>query len=253
MNPELVGINYRDEFLNNGSVTIRDFLTPENAECLHRFFNAEMPETWWSSSSFPGVDGGISYVRNCPENQEAIADDKRRVSELFSRGQYAYHFHRTVGDHYEDCTCPECEFRRWLVSAECLDFLEAATGIRHSGYNTMFASRYVDGCFLSPHHDENLGSIGLVYQLTKDWRPEWGGLLHFMSDDRATVERTEVPTFNSLTLFYLPEGKGKWHYVSHVAPEVKAKRLAYSGWFVKEDTDPIDPIDPIEYSTPPLE
>jgi Rps23 Pro-64 3,4-dihydroxylase Tpa1-like proline 4-hydroxylase len=240
INPELVGINYRNEFLTKGSVTINNFMIPEKAEQLYQFFNNDMPETWWSAATHPGVDGNISYIKNFPENQEIIAAEKKRVSELFAQGHFSYHFHRTVGDHYQNCTCPECDFRRWLVSNECLGFLEAATGIRHSGFNTMFASRYMEGCFLSPHHDHNLGSIGFVFQLTKNWRPEWGGLLHFMSDDRTLVEHTEVPTFNSLTLFHLPDGSGKWHYVSHVAPEVKSKRLAYTGWFVKENTEKLN-------------
>ena len=66
---------------------------------------------------------------------------------------------------------------------------------------------------------------------TKDWLPEYGGLLHFMDDEKEIIERVEIPTFNTLTLFYLPPGKGKWHFVSHVAPGVPELRLSYTGWF----------------------
>ena len=45
------------------------------------------------------------------------------------------------------------------------------------------------------------------------------------------IEGSEVPTFNTLTLFHIPEGKGKWHYVSHVNPGVTSNRIAYSGWY----------------------
>jgi Rps23 Pro-64 3,4-dihydroxylase Tpa1-like proline 4-hydroxylase len=95
----------------------------------------------------------------------------------------------------------------------------------------MFGSKYSEGCFLSPHHDVNLGSIGFVLQLTKDWKPQCGGVLHFLNDDLTKIDISETPTFNTLTLFHLPEGEGKWHYVSHVNPGVKSNRIAYSGWY----------------------
>ena len=52
-----------------------------------------------------------------------------------------------------------------------------------------------------------------------------------MDDEKEIIERVEIPTFNTLTLFYLPPGKGKWHFVSHVAPGVPELRLSYTGWF----------------------
>jgi len=48
-----------------------------------------------------------------------------------------------------------------------------------------------------------------------------------------TVSETKTPKFNSITLFYLPEQTGRWHYVSHVNPGVKASRIAYTGWAMK--------------------
>ena len=52
-----------------------------------------------------------------------------------------------------------------------------------------------------------------------------------MNHDTMDVERVEVPQFNTLTLFDLPKGVGKWHYVSHVNPGVEQLRLTYTGWF----------------------
>jgi hypothetical protein len=48
-----------------------------------------------------------------------------------------------------------------------------------------------------------------------------------------TITGSQVPTFNSLTLFHLPDQNGKWHYVSHINPGVKSNRIAYTGWFKK--------------------
>jgi hypothetical protein len=52
-----------------------------------------------------------------------------------------------------------------------------------------------------------------------------------MDDEREHVERVEVPAFNTLTLFYLPENKGKWHFVSPVSPGTPELRFTYTGWF----------------------
>jgi Rps23 Pro-64 3,4-dihydroxylase Tpa1-like proline 4-hydroxylase len=54
-----------------------------------------------------------------------------------------------------------------------------------------------------------------------------------MDDTGKTITGSQVPTFNSLTLFHLPDQNGKWHYVSHINPGVKSNRIAYTGWFKK--------------------
>jgi len=241
INSEINGNLYREEFEKNGSVVIKNFLTEEYIEKLHMFFINDMPDHWWSNASYPGVDGNISYLRNLPEYQEHIHANLNYVNNIFYNGSntsgiagnISYHFYRTVGDHVAGCYCAECEFRTWLLSADMLNFLSNISGETYTSFSTTFASKYSEGCFLSPHTDHSNGDIGFVLQFTKDWKPQWGGLLHFMNDEGDQIEQVEVPTFNTLTLFRLPEQKGKWHYVSHVNPGVKSVRLAYSGWYVK--------------------
>lgn len=224
-----------------GSVTIPNFLDEQVADDLERFFNSEMPEDWWSAASYPTETGEISYIRNYPQNSEAIQNAKNYADSFFyndslasgQSGRLAYHFFRTLGNHVSGCYCAECKFREWLLSPELLGFLSKLSGDTYTSFNTTFASRYSEGCFLSPHTDYSNGDIGFVYQLTRDWKPQWGGILHFMDDEGKTITGSKVPTFNSLTLFHLPEQQGKWHYVSHVNPGVKSNRIAYTGWFRK--------------------
>lgn len=231
INSNLVADDYSEQYLNSGSVIIRDFLTPETSEELYNFFvGGGMPEDWWYSSSYPGADGA-GFIRNFPENKDSIDYQRRHSENLFNQGQFTYHFYRTAGDHHSSCNCSECIFRIFLNSEESLNFLSAVAKDTLKGFNTVFASRYSSGCFLSPHHDDSLGKLGFVLQLTKNWKPQWGGVLHFLDDSLTKIEYSEVPTFNTLTLFHIPQGKGKWHYVSHVSPGVTSHRVAYSGWF----------------------
>ena len=133
--------------------------------------------------------------------------------------------------HAATCTCLECQFLNWLGSDFMLFFIRSITGVEVSRTNEVVASRFTSNQFLSPHHDEGKGKIGFVYTLTKNWRPEWGGNLHFMEDDYSTVIKTIVPVFNRLTIFDIPSKNGVAHYVSHILPTVKSNRISITGWF----------------------
>ena len=222
----------KEEFLATGSVFIRDFFIPEYAEILHNFFNHRMPNDWWYSASTG--HNGVEYVRNYELSRELILSKRKDANQKMYEGNYSYSFLRTMGDHANSCYCEECNLRNLLISTEILKFLSEVSDQTMINSSELFASKYEEGCFLSPHHDLKNGDIGFVLQLTKGWLPQWGGLLHFMTDDRSKVTTTEIPTFNTLTLFHLPDQSGKWHYVSHVNPGVKSSRIAYTGWFVKE-------------------
>lgn len=64
-----------------------------------------------------------------------------------------------------------------------------------------------------------------VLNLTRIWRPDWGGTLHFMEQDGRVTE-TVTPKFNTLTLFTVPA----LHYVAPVAPYAIAERYSITGW-----------------------
>ena len=250
LNPNNDPTQYTKELQETGSVTIDNFLTEESANFLYRYFSQEMNDTEWWSASYPTGFAKDADTRNLPENQEKILDEKQRAINAYIRGDFAYHFYRTFDNHVTECECTECKFRAWLLSPEMIKFFHEVSGETYTSYNATFASKYSDGCFLAPHTDQWKGDIGFVLQLTKNWWPQWGGLLHFLDETTKmnsfndtilkvahkqpkVVAETRVPQFNSLTLFYLPEQSGRWHYVSHVNPGVKQSRIAYSGWFKK--------------------
>ena len=69
-----------------------------------------------------------------------------------------------------------------------------------------------------------------VISLTKKWKPEYGGILHFMNDDKTKIIESYVPEFNTFMLFEVPE-EGIPHYVSHIVPYIKEERYSITGWF----------------------
>ena len=91
------------------------------------------------------------------------------------------------------------------------------------------ATCYQKGDFLTRHNDV-VPTEGRVYAyvlgLTKQWHPDWGGLLQFFEPD-GTPTTSFAPQFNSLTVFDV----SKIHSVTYVTPFAKHKRLSITGWF----------------------
>ena len=63
-----------------------------------------------------------------------------------------------------------------------------------------------------------------VFNFTRVWNPDWGGLLVFHGAD-GHVERGFTPGFNSLNLFRTPQS----HSVTQVSTFAQQPRLAISG------------------------
>lgn len=205
INPNLDLKKIHKSFKEKGYVVIDNYLKDEVAENLNNFFSYEMPTDWWSIATFPSKNiNGVSYFRNTPEEYNNIQKARQYSTDSFGRNEFSYSFHRTLDNHFDDCDCTECQIRKFLDGNESHDLVSKVTDLTITGSNEVFAACYVPGDFLSPHQDSPNGIIGFVLQLTKDWKPEYGGLLHFLNDDGDVVENVETPKFNSLTLFLLP-------------------------------------------------
>jgi len=116
----------------------------------------------------------------------------------------------------------------WINSPIFIQLLRSVTGVSNIMAADAQATRYLPGHFLKRHNDQVANQsreVAYVLNLTKDWRSDWGGLLHFM-DDRDRVTETYMPAFNTLTLFRVP----MWHHVSYVSPAATEARYAITGW-----------------------
>ena len=222
-----------ESFTRDKSVQILDFLDERESINLYDWLNSGMPEDWWYTS-IVGTQGvrpkKVERIQIKPDTKKLRDTKIKEATETFLNGGWSYVFDRTIS-HDTKCNCIECQFFEFLRSDDMSEFIKSVTGIDMRKLRHAFSSRYLSNFFLSPHPDREQGKIGFVYSLSKDWRPEWGGNLHFMDEDYRTITRTVVPVFNRLTLFDIPSPSGVPHYVSHVAPGVKAKRLSVAGWF----------------------
>jgi Rps23 Pro-64 3,4-dihydroxylase Tpa1-like proline 4-hydroxylase len=112
-----------------------------------------------------------------------------------------------------------------------LEQMRRLTGSADSRRLSVMAARYRAGHFLTLHddiHETERREVAYVLNLTKDWRPEWGGLLHIVGEDRKTVLKTVTPEFNTMVLMRPPT----WHFVSQVASYAPAPRYTVTGWML---------------------
>ena len=116
-----------------------------------------------------------------------------------------------------------------LINDELLERVRSITGIGELRSADGQYTRYDPGHFLTRHSDA-IGAehrrVAYVLNLTRDWHPDWGGLLQFYEAD-GTPRDAWAPRFNSLTLFDVRHV----HAVTFVAPYARAPRLALTGWF----------------------
>jgi SM-20-related protein len=233
LNPDLHKRKLKYEFLKDGFVVIDNFLQIEHANAIFDHFDTGMPQWWWSVSTRPSPDG-TNLMHNCyfsDENAELIEKKERVAKEAFSRSQFSYIFRRTLADHVVECACKECELRNYLSTPEIHKFIHSITDIPVTGSFELFASWYKEGDFLSTHSDGDNGQVGFVYNISKDWKPEWGGMLHFLKTGESNVvEKVISPKYNALIMFDLSTTAGTDHFVSHVNTS-QAKRLSFTGWF----------------------
>ena len=234
INKELNLRELKYKFLKTGLVTINNWLDKEYANNLQNHLDT-MPKDWWSVSAKPALDQDLHisrWLEDCPDCVDYIAKSDAIARDAFTKNIFSYSFRRTQNDHVEGCTCLECKFRQDVLSEEVVEFLHYITEFKITKINELFASWYTDKDFLSPHADGINGILGFVYNLSKNWRPEYGGNLHFMDkENNNIIQKINVPSFNTLTMFDLATSMGHMHYVSEVVPNIPVKRLAMAGWW----------------------
>lgn len=214
----------RAKLAHQGVVQIAAFAEPGWAAAVREGLRNRPRGDWTVAVR---ADGPVEYHRDLPRHRELIGDATRRARAALVDGGFAYRFRRTFDDHGDACACLDCEVRAALGAPPVIELLNDL-GVPVTRPGEIFASGYGRGDFLGPHDDAGNGEIGFVLNLSRDWRPQQGGLLLFLDRDRSRVRMACVPTFNTLCLFRLPRDRGLPHMVTEVVAGV---RHAVTGWF----------------------
>lgn len=229
LNPSLDPQLAHDALARNGRVLIRDFFDAGVADALYR--------------ALQGVDWALSFRDGQGDallSGEALRrlDDTARaaltatITEVAEQGfQFSFFSHSLVHAAQAGQSDLLTRFVRWMADEPFLDYMRRLTGVEPLNRLYAQATMYASGSFLRLHDDQvssEIRRVAYVLNLTRDWRADWGGLLHFC-DEQNNVVDTFVPHFNSLSLFMVPQN----HYVSYVAPFAPLQRYAITGWLIQ--------------------
>ncbi len=213
-----------DSFRITGKIKINNIFTDKYADILYK--NIIMEKGWNLASGIQNVKYEKKWIT---ANQKVNQQQIQEVNKAFGQDKFSYHFFRAMNN--INPSMIEFALRQFIQGEEFIGFINSITGLNLTKCNTCFLSKYATGDFLSPHSDKGNGKCAFVIQMTQGWKPQYGGVLHFMNEDRTQIVESFVPDFNSLTLFYVPDPNGIPHFISHVAPNVTQSRYAITGWF----------------------
>lgn len=230
LSPDLDVKALRKAFAKAGRLQVRDILDPLSAQALAAALEAEqdwMRSVRLKSGSFSAPLRGREPVQ--AQHRQWI--DEARVDSDDPAMQYMFDVRRLSAERAFGLDRGDAlsAFFDFVNGPEFLAFGKAVTGLAPVACEAQ-ATRYRPGDLLTIHSDRDSGTRRLaawVFNLTREWRPEWGGLLLFHDRDRM-VEGIH-PLFNSLSLFRVPMD----HSVTQVSTFAPRDRMAVSGWFLK--------------------
>lgn len=215
---------YKNIFKNIQRLKINNFLNNQFAEELFKY--AFFDKNWVLAS---GISKNKYEKQDIPQNKKINDLQIKNVNNAFSKNEFSYIFYRNMNQ--KNMSSVEFTLRKRLSSPEFINKLNEITNLGLKKLTTLFMSKYKSGSFLSPHSDKGNGRLAFVINLSKFWKPQYGGCLHFMNDERTEIIDTFVPNFNTFVIFHVPENTGISHYVSHVVSNIKFSRYAITGWF----------------------
>ncbi|WIT13724.1 2OG-Fe(II) oxygenase family protein [Paucibacter sediminis] len=228
INPQLDIEQLGRAFQRDGRLLIRDFFEPAVVEALSR----AVDEIDWALT-YRDVNGDRvlsgEQLRSLSAEQRAMLVDGINLvaSQEF---QFSFCTDSLVAAAKRGESHLLARFMRWMADEEFLASIRRITGVTDINRVYAQATMYTRGNFLVVHDDhvdaENR-RLAYVINLTRNWRADWGGLLHFTGPQGDVLE-SYFPHFNSLSLFRVPQQ----HFVSYVPPFAQGERTAITGWLI---------------------
>ena len=233
INNDLLLEPWRARLRAHGRVQIPGFLQEPSALRLNQCLREEVPwETAQRSDAVLADGQDRSPPPGSAEDEAALAATCLRAREGF---EFYFDRYRMI-DARRDGTDPQLVLHAvvdFLNSPQFLDFARQLTGDPAIRMVSAIGVRYRAGHFLRAHNDlanDENRAFAYVINLSRQWSPDWGGLLHFLDPEQRRVVDTFTPLWNSLSLFRVPQP----HVVSLVAPWAGSARYSITGWFRRD-------------------
>lgn len=215
---------------HNNYLRISHFLNPEFADKIYKCLTQEV--NWGLACRLDGE--AKTFLNTADTNELDELTRKKLNSQMKDEFQFIYNTYMMVTAYLEQRD-PELFLNRvleWLNKVDTLAYFQKLTQNNTIKKINAQATKYRPGHFLTQHNDENRDEGRLyayVIGFSKDWNPDWGGLLHILND-QGEIIKTLIPEYNSLSIFKVPQN----HFVSYVTPFSSSSRLAITGWLLSK-------------------
>jgi len=229
INPALDARALAAEYRRSGRVHIADFLAGDLAERLLVFLKES--DAWKLAIN----QGEKLFELDRSAQASLTAEQKEQLDQaVYARARNEFQFR------YETLRVPDSEgeraadptllnlFARFLSSEPALSFLRTVIAAEDVTFADAQATAYGPGHFLTAHDDHVEGKnrrAAYVFNMTRSWPADWGGLLTFHQPGRSLAEAF-VPAFNALNILAVPQP----HSVGFVAPFAARRRYSVTGW-----------------------
>ncbi len=218
------------KFAADGRAQIKDVLSAETAGAFFKCLNEEIK---WRVAYNDGAQvmelTEDQVMAMNPQQQQMLHQSVyQRAALQFQYAYLDYPAARTINDPNEPRNYVH-QVLEFINTDPFLDFIKEITGLEGKLYADGHATCFSSGNFLTVHDDRDTQdnrAIAYVFNMTPNWRPDWGANLEFYDDEYNIVE-SFVPTFNRLNIFKVPQP----HAVTFVPPYATARRLGMTGWF----------------------
>ena len=230
---------YREQWEQNKAVNITNLFPDLQANTIHDYY-FNQPDDWWDLILYPDPDfdyeqaaidnPGYYHMYKAKTGDPSIPRREAHCRKLNNEGIFSYIYRRT-----NDLSIQLHPYLKIFQDSRFRSYLSEITGYENLEYieGSTFISNYGPGHYNGPHTDGANGRIAFVFHLSKDWKPEMGGLFMRMDWDWKTVNKVICPPFNTLSIFDTKwqEQEGAPHLVSEVAQGINNKRISYTGWY----------------------
>lgn len=231
LNPALDLARYADAYAQRGIVQIANVFEAPVADGLEKMLAGPLP---WRLLMTDSSDRPIHFSA-----AEAQAAGRERLDALIrdalararqNRG-YLYNTYPMIEGYLRgwDAGHPIHMVTEFINSPEFLDLGRRVTGVSGITKADAHATAYHPGHYLTRHVDhgeDRERRAAYVLGFSRNWQPDWGGLLLFLSD-RQDVTEGYLPRFNVLTIFDIKF----LHTVTQISSFAGGVRRSITGWF----------------------
>jgi len=174
--------NLKQQWDQNKVVNIPNLFPTLQANTIHDFY-FNQPNDWWDLILYPDPDfdyeqsaidnPGYYHMYKAKSDDPSIPRREEHCRNINDNGGFSYIYRRT-----NDLSIQLHPYLELFQSKHFLDYISSITGYDDLEYSekSTFVSNYESGHYNGPHTDGSNGRLAFVFHLSKDWKPEMGGL-----------------------------------------------------------------------------